>query len=249
MSLNRDIWVFDQRGHGDTYLSETYSKNLKITEAGSHFTEPSSRWTIDLLAEDLKSFAEAVKIEKFNLLGHSMGGRVALRFARKFPERIQRLMILDTSPELSPAVANFIESILEKTPVPFKSRVDAKNYLAEAFDDKAFSQFLYTNLREIKPGEVHWTFDAEGMKALLQDMAEKPVLDDMLQSPEEVLLLRGENSTHFLLKHEKLLKKHPKLPKSLKIQTIEGAGHMMHSAKPREVSSALEDFLEASETL
>lgn len=247
MSQDRDVWVFDQRGHGETYLNTVGQGDDH--DPVSKLNRPSSGWTIDLLGEDLKSLSDSLELERFHLLGHSMGGRVALRFSKQYPEKILSLMVLDTSPKLSSAVARFIESILDKTPVPFQSRADAKNYLQEAFEDKAFSQFLYTNLKEIKPGKVNWSFDTVGMKALIRNMVAEPALKDMLSCPAKTLLLRGENSTHFLAKDEKFLREHPQLPPSLQIKTLAGAGHMLHSDKPKELFEILQDFLEAIETL
>jgi 2-succinyl-6-hydroxy-2,4-cyclohexadiene-1-carboxylate synthase len=72
--------AYDQRGHGDS------------TNTGDPKT-----YTFDQLALDLRGFADALALPRFDLLGHSMGGMVALRFTLAFPERVASLVLMDTA--------------------------------------------------------------------------------------------------------------------------------------------------------
>jgi pimeloyl-ACP methyl ester carboxylesterase len=72
------VFALDQRGHGQSARPESYS--------------------FEAMRDDLKAFVDALAIEKFTLVGHSMGGTVALLFAEKWPERIVRLVSEDTPP-------------------------------------------------------------------------------------------------------------------------------------------------------
>lgn len=74
---NRRVIAFDQRGHGESTNQAPY--------------------TFDQLIEDLRSFLDQMSIEQCDLLGHSMGGMIALRGALAFPERIRSLILMDTS--------------------------------------------------------------------------------------------------------------------------------------------------------
>jgi pimeloyl-ACP methyl ester carboxylesterase len=71
--------LVDQRGHGGT-------------------TNPGSGYSFPQLVEDLRGFLDARGLERVDLLGHSMGGMVALRFALAHPERLHSLVLMDTSP-------------------------------------------------------------------------------------------------------------------------------------------------------
>lgn len=72
------VLALDQRGHGGS-------------------ARPSS-YTFELMCDDLLHFANAMNLERFTLLGHSMGGTVSYLFAETFPTRIERLIVEDTPP-------------------------------------------------------------------------------------------------------------------------------------------------------
>src|SRR5262245_29811174 len=71
----------DLRGHGES---------SKPGDAAAY--------TLALLAEDLLAFLDALGVERCDLLGHSMGGMLALRAALRAPERIASLVLMDTAP-------------------------------------------------------------------------------------------------------------------------------------------------------
>jgi pimeloyl-ACP methyl ester carboxylesterase len=70
--------ALDQRGHGGSARTSTY--------------------TFELMCDDLLHFANALNLERFTLLGHSMGGTVSYLFSETFPSRIERLIVEDTPP-------------------------------------------------------------------------------------------------------------------------------------------------------
>ncbi len=72
----------DQRGHGE-------SSNLGRADA----------YSFDMLVEDLAGYLDAIDIQRCHLLGHSMGGMVAMRFALRYPERLESLILMDTAAE------------------------------------------------------------------------------------------------------------------------------------------------------
>ncbi|MBM7587374.1 pimeloyl-ACP methyl ester carboxylesterase [Bacillus pakistanensis] len=72
------VLALDQRGHGGSTRTSTY--------------------TFELMCDDLLHFANAMKLERFTLLGHSMGGTVSYLFAETFPSRVERLIVEDTPP-------------------------------------------------------------------------------------------------------------------------------------------------------
>ncbi len=72
------VFALDQRGNGESSRPGNYS--------------------FELMRDDLKVFADVLSLERFTLIGHSMGGTVASLFAEKWPERIERLVLEDTTP-------------------------------------------------------------------------------------------------------------------------------------------------------
>ncbi|MGM0920591.1 MAG: alpha/beta fold hydrolase [Bacillota bacterium] len=72
------VLALDQRGHGGSARTSTY--------------------TFELMCDDLLHFANAMNLERFTLIGHSMGGTVSYLFSETFPSRIERLIVEDTPP-------------------------------------------------------------------------------------------------------------------------------------------------------
>ena len=72
------VFALDQRGHGESARPGIYS--------------------FEAMRDDLKAFADALSLDRFTLIGHSMGGTVAFLFAEQWPDRIEKLVIEDTPP-------------------------------------------------------------------------------------------------------------------------------------------------------
>lgn len=75
MRNERHVFALDQRGHGDSDWAEDYAP--------------------DAMPKDVRTFADALGLERFALLGHSMGAMNAIRFAAKHPERLEALVLVD----------------------------------------------------------------------------------------------------------------------------------------------------------
>ena len=78
LSKRYRVLALDQRGHGQSEYTAHYS--------------------FELMRDDLRDFVDVLGLEQFSLMGHSMGGLVALLFAEEHPERVQRLVIEDAAP-------------------------------------------------------------------------------------------------------------------------------------------------------
>jgi esterase len=101
------VLALSQRGHGESARPGIYS--------------------FELMRDDLKAFADALSLERFTLIGHSMGGTVAFLFAEGWPDRIERLVIEDTPPPYSGILDPNTPEPPEEAPgaVPFDWRVVA----------------------------------------------------------------------------------------------------------------------------
>lgn len=78
------VFALDQRGHGESARTDIYS--------------------FERMRDDLKAFADALNLDRFTLIGHSMGGTVSILFAEKWPERLERLVLEDTPPPYPGAI-------------------------------------------------------------------------------------------------------------------------------------------------
>ena len=79
LARDRRVVLYDQRGHGDS------------TNTGD-----ASTYTFDQLTADLAGFVAARDLAPFDLLGHSMGGIISMRYVLAHPERVRSLVLMDT---------------------------------------------------------------------------------------------------------------------------------------------------------
>ncbi|NDD28502.1 MAG: alpha/beta fold hydrolase [Proteobacteria bacterium] len=72
---------------------------------------PPGLYTIEQMRDDLKGLLDALGVARASLVGHSMGGSVAMSFAAAHPERVDRLVLYSTAATMANASARFIESV------------------------------------------------------------------------------------------------------------------------------------------
>ena len=104
------VLALDQRGRGDS----DWAKD--------------GDYTTNAYVADLAGFCEALNLEKFILVGHSMGGRNSMAFGGKYPEKLEKLIIVDVGPALDSRGSNRISEEIRNVPEEFDSFEDVFNY-------------------------------------------------------------------------------------------------------------------------
>lgn len=107
---DRSVLVFDQRGHGKSF-------------------KPKSGYAPTDYAQDVLKLLDQLGWEQAHIVGHSMGGRVALRFCTLFPHRAKSLVIEDSGMLANPQRVEWINRLLDSIPTPFANRESAKSFL------------------------------------------------------------------------------------------------------------------------
>ena len=224
---NHTTLIYDQRGHG---------KSLK-----------ESPYTLLQLAEDLRYLISLLPAKgKVSLAGHSLGGYVSLLFAQRYPEKVERLIIVDSSPSPSPIGFQKIRHLLKELPAFFLSSKEGRAFFKRKIEKKLFSKsmgdFLYANLTKSPHSDrMEFVFDKEGLLKLLQDVRTYNfwrIVED-LRCP--TLFLRGETSSHFTTEDFKQLK--TKNPAFVKAEEIPGAGHWLHQEQKGLFIERIKSFL------
>lgn len=132
---------------------------------------------VDDLKEQLKIFIDEndLKQQNFIALGHSFGARPLLKIFSELSQKPdslsikpQSLIVEDSSPILSLEGFESINKILTKTPVPFTSRPEAKNYFDNNFSP-AMSAFLMSNIRKDENEYQDWRFPTQTLLQLLKE--------------------------------------------------------------------------------
>jgi esterase len=142
LHTQRSVLVLDQRGHGRS-------------------PKPASGYSPSDYAQDLLALLDLQGWNKVHIVGHSMGGRVALRFASLYPTRVASLTMEDSGAEARPGRVSWICNLLASVPTPFANREKAKKIFAENFvDDPLTGGFLHANLEQREDGTLDWRFHA-----------------------------------------------------------------------------------------
>ena len=179
------------------------------------------------------------------LVGHSMGGKVAMVLALRHPELVTRLCVVDIAPvdyrgstEFSAYVAAMRGLDLEAV----HRRSDADEALTEAVPDRTVRDFLLQNLRRDGEG-WRWQVDLEGLGGGLDTISGWPaqaLAGRTFTGP--VLWVAGGESRYVQPEHaaamEELFPRHRKV-------TIKGAGHWVHAEKPDVFVEVLRRFTSA----
>ena len=173
------------------------------------------------------------------LVGHSMGGKVAMLLALRRPELVDGLVIIDIAPAESAGVDGFPRLVAAMAAVELdrvRVRGDAEAVMAERIAEPDVRQFLLQNLRS-RP-RWHWQPNLRLLSASLPQIAAWPD-PGPVSYPGPVLWLRGERSDYVLPEHEPAMRR---LFPAVELRTVPSAGHWVQADQPQAVIAALLEF-------
>ncbi len=177
-----------------------------------------------------------------HLVGHSMGGKVAMVLALRHPDLVDRLVVVDISPVASEGVGQFehlLDSLAGVDLETLESRRQAEVQLREPIPDEGVRQFLLTNLRARDDGFA-WQADLDLLRDELPAIGGFPDVSSSFDHP--VLWLSGEHSDYVRPEHAEAMRR---LFPQTRAAVIKGAGHWVHAERPEAFVSALRAFLGA----
>jgi pimeloyl-ACP methyl ester carboxylesterase len=226
--------IYDQRGHG---------RSMK-PESGYRPTD---------FAEDLYKITNELGWDQFHLVGHSMGGRVAIVFANMHPEKVKTLCIEDMGADVQPESYQYYEKMLNIVPTPFQSKDQMKEFFGNEFlklftphePPSVLMTFLQANIEEKPNGLYDWKFSKQAVIDIVREGHKRDYWLEVSSFKMPVLLVRGENS--HVLKAEEFEKMQSVNPMITGVE-IKGAGHWVHYEKYEEFTACLEQFISSHTT-
>lgn len=225
---------------------QTHAKTLSeyfqviLVDARNHGHSPHTEThNYELISDDLLLLINDLNLEKVSMIGHSMGGKAVMRFAQRFPERINKLIVVDMGVKSYPMHHDVIVEGLNS--IDFDviiSRSIADNQLAQYIQDLSVRQFLMKNLYWIEPGKrLAWRMN---LNTLEREMPNILVALPEEMANMETLFLYGTKSNYVL---EEDIQHIEELFPSASFEGIEGAGHWVHAEKPSEFLEAVLRFM------
>jgi pimeloyl-ACP methyl ester carboxylesterase len=197
------------------------------------------------VADAIASYAGG---EPVALVGHSMGGKIAMVLALRHPSLVARLCVVDVAPVAYPSGREFVGYVGAMRALDvsaLESRADADAALRPAVPDDVVRSFLLQNLRRSsEPPGWAWQPNLEVIDRDIDQITGWPAerLAGVAPYAGPVLWVRGERSEHVLDEHAAAMAAY--FPRVRKL-TVRGAGHWVHSEQPDAFASVLEAFLAA----
>ncbi len=193
-----------------------------------------------LMADDLWEFMKEQNIPQAYILGHSMGGKVAMEFALRFPEKCLKLVVVDIAPvQYKPGHNDIFKALfaLDITNAE-KSRKDLDEDMTPLIPEFGVRQFLLKSLERKEEGGYAWKFNLKAIHNHYEEILAELKDDRSYGGP--TLFIRGGNSPYV---QESALPQIEALFPNYQLETIEGAGHWVHAEKPVELIDEVEQFL------
>lgn len=231
-------------------LGETY--HVIVPDLRNHGKSPhDTEHNYQLMTEDIKELITKLGIEKTNIIGHSMGGKLAMFFALKYPTLLNKLIIVDISPISSTQLTDpnsktlfhlqLMDALTSLNLEQINTYREADKILANYTDNKRIRTFLLKNLKKVDK-RFKWKFNLLSLKENLPNIMQEFNIEDFNESKilTPSLFLRGENSDYLPTKDFKQTKYI--FPES-KITSIPNAGHWLHAEQPKIFLNQVISFL------
>ena len=197
--------------------------------------------TFCLMVADVIEWMDDRRLGKASVLGHSLGGKVAMLLACRHEARVESLCVVDIAPRAYEARSAEMEAMLGLALKGITFRAEADKHLARVIPNPVLRRFLLTNLVRSETGEFRWQPNLAAFIAALPALRSSP-LDPQDQFQGKTLFLAGGLSSFVGKEDEALIHRH--FPRA-SIVRLPGSGHFPHvDDRPGFVASIL-SFAEA----
>jgi esterase len=221
------VIALDQRGHGDSQWA------------------PGGDYSIGAMATDVERLADHLGLDRFLLLGLSMGGHVAIALAGALPERVERLVIVDIGPDIAPAGLERVRGMIGTAPERFASEDEAREYVRRGnprYNEAELRRRVAHGLTRLPDGGLAWKYDTAIREAMRRGLR-REVMDlwePLARITCPTLIVRGFESDILS----------PEIAKRMLARLLDGrlveiaeAGHSVPGDQPEAFAAAVRAFL------
>jgi len=202
----------------------------------------SAEMNFAVMADDVSEFLTSHNLADVVLMGHSLGGKVAMQFALSHPERLRALIVVDIAPRAyGPAHATILEAMLALDLSGFESRSEIESALANSIPAVATRRFLLKNVASAADGSFRWKLNPPGIHANYQHLNESVADDSTRPFRKPALFIRGGRSNYVTDEDWSAIQN---VFPTAKLETIADAGHWTHADAPERFVGCVREFLE-----
>ena len=213
------VYLVDMRNHGKSPHSEEFS--------------------YEVMAEDIRQLMKNEGLQEAHILGHSMGGKVAMTLATNHPTLIKKLVVVDIAPkQYPPHHAQIFKGFRSVNLDSISTRKEAEDQMSTVISSLGVRQFILKNLDRDSEGRFRWKLNLDVIESAANKIG--AAIKEASTFEGEALFIAGANSDYILdADHDQITTVFPKA----RIEKIEGAGHWVHAEKPRELRDLVIEFL------
>lgn len=212
-----EVYLVDQRNHGHSPHSEVFS--------------------YDVMAQDLRSFFVDEGIQKAILLGHSMGGKTAMRFAQLFPEKVEKLVVVDMGVKsYEPHHHDILAAFHALDLVNLESRSEAEEEMKSRIPNFSVRQFILKNLYRKSKTEFGWRVNFKVIEARMDEIL-KELPEKVVSVP--TLFISGAKSNYIVPADYSEIRKIFTDSKFTELPT----GHWVHAEDPEGFYTKVKNFV------
>lgn len=203
-------------------------------------SQHSEQFSFSTYAQSIIHLLSTLDITTIHLVGHSLGGKIAMQIALSQPDLISTLTVLDIAPvSYEPRHTNVFKSLLNVNLAEIDDRKDADKQMSEFVSEASVRQFLLKSLyQDNGSGHWHWRFNLALLERDYALLSRGFVSEEQFRKP--VLFLKGENSDYLKASYTKQT---TELFPDSRVRVISGAGHWLHAEKPSECAKHIRTFL------
>lgn len=218
LSARYHVFSLDLRNHGQSFHTDEFDYPAMVN--------------------DLEEFIDIHNLEDPVIIGHSMGGKVAMNFALAHPEKLQRLIVVDIAPKFYNLEHYVILDGLRAVPIDnISSRNEADQALAPFVPEADVRQFLLKNLQRKPAGGFTWKINLPVIGKHLSKIGLDLQYNGKFDKP--TLFIRGGRSRYVL--DEDVPRIREVFPKA-EVRTLD-TGHWVQAEKPQEFTDLVTEWL------
>jgi pimeloyl-ACP methyl ester carboxylesterase len=212
--------ALDLRNHGKSFHSDDFS--------------------YEVMVEDVKQYCNFHQLTTIDVLGHSMGGKVAMLLATTYPELVSKLIVADIGPKYyAPHHQTILEGLNAIDFAKKPSRSEVEEELSKYIRDFGTRQFLLKSLYWKTPEQLAFRFNLAVFNQKIETIGTALPFENIFSKP--TLFLRGDKSDYITdADYETILHHFP----SSRVATVKNAGHWLHAENPTDFFELVIAFLQ-----
>jgi len=213
------VFIIDLRNHGQSDHHEKHSYAL--------------------MADDIYNWMDEQALNKVDIIGHSMGGKVVLEFLKNHSEKINKAVVIDIAPwEYAVHHREILDALLSINLKKIHTRKEVERALAENIKEQGTLFFLLKNLYWSSPEQLAWRFNLETINRGIEQIGEATWPNHIINTP--ILFVRGDQSSYIdPYRMNEILKWFP----NAELTEIKNSGHWVHAEQPDLLLEAANEFL------